>query len=239
MKASEFRKLIREEISRVLGEQSKVLKNVKAYTEPSVPKSRVQKLFGSFLSIKQGPTKKDYANNYVVDLDVDALLSLLKSNKDYGTVNPSFALDVYYKGHDSISFEAESLPKDVISALAKAGDKVYDAGDENLLTLQIGSDRDGFEFPEKYNLPPAVKSAVGEFNSSADAEDEDAYSDDIDAYLAKIEKALLIVGKKLVPGMKKYAKEDGFITFKLPAKLDAQTKTKIKTLFKGVKSIEF
>jgi hypothetical protein len=237
MKASEFRKLIREEVSRILKEENKVIKNAEASTITSFPKSKVQKLFGSFLSIKQGPTKDDYTNNYVVDLDVDALLSLLKSNKDYSTLNPSYAVNVYYKGNDSISLDAKSLPKDVISALAKAGDKYSDT--ENLISLQVGNPSDDFENPEEYYLPTVVQSAVGDFAPTVDPEDDDAYSDEVDRYLSKVEKALLVLGKKIVPGMKKYAKEDGYIVFELPTKPDAQTQSKLKTIFKGVKSIEF
>ena len=237
MKASEFRKLIREEIRKVLKEKNNILKNTKVSTDNHLLKSKLQQLFGSFLTIKQGPTKSQYVLEYVVDLDVDALVSLLKSNKDYSVLKQYDAISVYYKGGDSLEIKTEGLPEDVITTLEKVGRK--DSNTENLVSLQIGDEADGFENPEEYSLPTVVQSAVGDFSSSADPEDEDAYSDEIDLYLDKIEKALLVLGRKAVPELKKYAKEDGFIIFKLPAKLDVQTKTKLNNLFKGVKSVEY
>jgi hypothetical protein len=125
MKVSEFRKLIREEVRKVLVYESKMLKNVKAFTQVkingrnSLSTAKVQKLFGSFLSIKRGPTRNGYVNNYVVDLNVDALVSLLKSNKDYKTIDVDYAVEIIFKDNDSVFLKG--LPKDVFNNIAKAG----------------------------------------------------------------------------------------------------------------------
>jgi hypothetical protein len=125
MKASEFRKLIREEVRKVLEYESKMLKNVKAFTQVkiigrnSLSTAKVQKLFGSFLSIKRGPTRNGYVNNYVVDLNVDALVSLLKSNKDYKTIDVDYAVEIIFKDNDSVFLKG--LPKDVSKTIVKAG----------------------------------------------------------------------------------------------------------------------
>ena len=222
----------------ILKEEKNILKGVKIKTGIfEFPESKLIKLFGSFLAVKPGSAKRgQYSVEYVADLDVDALVSLLKSNKDYSTLNPGYAINVSYKGNDMVSIDAKGLPKDVISTLVAIGEKDYNT--ENLVSLQV-SDQSDFENPEELYLPAVVQSAVGEFSPSADPEDDDAYSDEIDRYLSKVEKALLVLGKKAVPGMKKYAKEDGYVIFQLPTELDAQTQSKLKTVFKGVKSIKF
>jgi hypothetical protein len=109
---------------------------------------------------------------------------------------------------------------------------------KHLVSIQVGQDRDGFDIPEKLMLPTVIKNAVGEYTPPK-SDSETAHEKALDRYIAKIEKALLKVGEKVVPGMKLYFAEDGFITFELPMKPDAQTKAKLNTLYKGAKSIEF
>lgn len=238
MKLLEFKKLIREEVRKVLQEQQSVLKNITASTIGyDFPVSKFKKLFGSFAIIKKGPTKSEYTMDYVIDLDVDALVNLLKSNKNYSILDADYAIDVYYKGNDSLDINSDKLPKDIINKLVAVGTKEED--DLNLVNIQIGTETDGFELPDEYSLPKAVELAVGEFSSQADPDDDDAYSNDIDRYLAKIEKALLIAGKKVVPGLKKYTMEDGYIVFELPRKATPEIQSKLKALYKGARSIEF
>jgi hypothetical protein len=139
MKLSEFRKLIREEVRKVVNEETSIVKSAQASTDDDTSASEMNKMFGSFLTVKQGPTKGKYTNNYVVDLNVDALSSLLKSNKDYTTMNFHDTLMVFYKGSDSLDIISKSLPKDVITTLIKLGDK-SNQEQSTTVTVQIGDD---------------------------------------------------------------------------------------------------
>ena len=241
MKISEFKKLIREEIRRVINE-GKVISNVKAGVLPS-NQPKVDKLFGSFIKVTQGPTKSadGFFLNYVVDLDTDALLNLLKSDKNYQV--PSWAyeqmnlLQIYYKGSIPFEINAKNIPRDIALALVQAGKRQREI--ESLITIQISDPQDDFGVPDDYGIPIVAQSLVGKITYSGDSDDEEAYENDINRYVLKIEKVLLAAGKKIVPGLQKYTMEDGAIVFKSPKALDVQTQAKLKALYKGAKSIEF
>ena len=99
MTTIKLRKLIREEVRRALKES--VLKDIKVSTSNfDFPTPKLKKIHGSYLTIKQGRTKTQNDFEYIADLDVDALISLLKSNKDYQTlpVDQNYnTISVYYK----------------------------------------------------------------------------------------------------------------------------------------------
>ena len=237
MKLQQFRKLLREEIRRVLKEQKNVLKNVTVDHVETTSPSKFKKLFGSLFAIKKGPKKTQYTYEYIVDLDVEALIALLKSSKDYSTVNMGYGIDVYYKGSDSMLITTKGLPKDVASAIAAAGRKQED--EIPTVSIQISDPEDDFRVPEDYGIPTVIQSLVGDVKYTGDEDDEDAFEDDINKYVAKIEKALLAAGKKVISGMKKYTIEDGHIIFQLPRKLTPQEQSKLKALYKGAKSVDF
>ena len=233
MKITEFRRLIREEVSKVLKEQKGTLNNVEVSTTTLefLPLATLKKLFGSFLVIKQGPSESEYTTKYTVDLSVDALVSLLKSNKDYSTLVDSTTVDVYYKGNDNISINKKSLPTDVVSTLEKVGFK-NESPDQ--VVIQISDPADDFGAPDDYSIPTIVQSIVGKPTFSSAAEDNtDVYDRE------KVEAALLAVGKKVVPGLKKYTIEDGAIIFEIPGKATPNIKAKLKKVYQGAKSVEF
>jgi len=107
------------------------------------------------------------------------------------------------------------------------------------VAIQIADEEDGFEYPDGYQLPKVIQSIVGDFNPSADPEDDSEFDYELDQYLAKIQKALLAAGKKVIPDLQKYAQEDGFIYLKTSQKITPQIQAKLKALYKGAKSIEF
>jgi hypothetical protein len=238
MKLSEFRKLIREEVRKVVNEEASIIKNAEVSVEDDMSTSEMNNMFGSFLTVKQGPTKGKYTNNYVVDLNVDVLTSLLKSDKDYTTVGFDYALMVFYKGSDSVNISSKSIPKDLFTTLVKLGSKFSQK--ENLVSIQISEPEDDFRVPEDYSIPTVIKSLVGDIKYSPDAEeDEDVFDDDINRYVSKIEKLLLSAGQKVVPGLQKYAIEDGAIIFKIKSNITPDMKAKLKKVFQGAKSIDF
>ena len=230
-------KTTRRRLMELAGLTEQVLKSIKANTVKSLPTAKVKELFGSFMVIKSGPVRQEWTgNDYVIDLDVDALTTLLKSNKDYSTfVSDSFnTVEIFYKGNDSLNMEYADLPQDLVADLEKyerRSPKIY------TIDIEIAEPSDGFELPEEYQLPTAIQSVVGKFPTSVDPENEGAYDAAIDAYLKKIENALLAAGKRVVPKLKKYAMEDGAFTFQLPTEPDAQTKTKLKAAFRGAKEV--
>ena len=109
----------------------------------------------------------------------------------------------------------------------------------NTIAIQIADEEDGFEYPDGYQLPEVIQSIVGDFNPSADPDDESEFDYELDQYLAKIQKALLAAGKKVIPDLQMYAQEDGFIYFKTSKKITPEMQAKLKALYKGAKSIEF
>jgi hypothetical protein len=241
MKLSEFRKLIREEVRKVVNEEASIIKNAQASIDDDISTSEMNKMFGSFLTVKQGPTKGDYANNkYVVDLNVDALSSLLKSNKDYSTTDFHDTLMVFYKGSDSIDISSKSLPKDVITTLIKLGNK-SNQKENTIVTVQIADDaQDDFYDPENYNIPTAIQSMVGKpVFSQAAGENEDVYDKEIGKYIRKVEKVLLAAGQKVVPSLEKHTIEDGAIIFKTKGKITPDMKAKLKRVFQGAKIVDF
>ena len=242
MKPQEFRKLIREEVRKVLREEkSNIVKKVRAYPNPLKPVPKIEKLYGSFLSMKGGGTLKFVADqDNWVSLDVNSMLSLLKSDKNYSVrVGEGSYIIFSHKSNDyTVNLYKDDIPNDVIAALKNIQNATPKkvSNNEFFMTLQIDNNNDGFDFPEEYRLPSAIKSKVGKFKMPAN---EDAYEDAVDRYVAKVVNALTSLVKRAVPGIEWENTDDGFITYRLPKELDAQTKTKLKTLFKGVKSIKF
>jgi hypothetical protein len=204
MKISEFRKLIREEVRKVISEQRGTINNVKVYTLSTDLMSPLEfkKAFGSFLTIKQGPTNSQNQAEYTVDLSVDTLVNLLKSNKNFEVQSDNTNVEVYYKGDDQMTIKSKSLPANVVSTL-KAFEKGFEK--RNLVTVQISDPMDDFMAPEDYSIPTAVLAAVGKPTfSSAAGDSTNVYEKEIHKYIKKVEAALLAAGQKMVPGLKKY-----------------------------------
>ena len=236
-------KLTRQRLMELAGLTEQVLKGIKitfkVYSGPRMSAGKIKELFGSFVTIKSGPVKNDYKDECVIDLDVDALISALESQQEYTADEFQGKLEIYNK-ETYFEINTADLPRDVVAdlTLPKYAHHVWQNKQRTpTVDIQIADPSDGFESPMDYELPAAIQSIVGKFPTSVDPEDERAYDAAIDAYLKKIEKALLDVGKKVVPGMKKYAMEDGAFTFKLPALPDAQTEAKLKAAFKGAKEV--
>lgn len=227
-------KLTRQRLMELAGLTEQVLKGIKANVA-GIPTAKVKELFGSFVVIKSGPVRIPFGGyDYVIDLDVDALTALLKSNKSYTVLSISKTLEIFYKGNDAISLEIDELPQDVVANLEK-----YKRQEQKTYTvdIQIAEPSDGFESPMDYELPTVIQSVVGKFPTSVDPENERAYDAAVDAYLKKIENALLAAGKKVAPKLKKYTMEDGSITFQLPTEPSTEIQSKLKTLFRGAKEV--
>lgn len=232
-------KTTRRRLMELAGLTEQVLRGIKitfkVYSGPRMSAGNVKELFGSFVTIKSGPVKNDHKDEYVIDLDVDALISALESQQEYTTDEFQGKLEIYNK-ETYFLINTADLPQNVVADLTLPKYAHYLWRNKQMtptVDILIADRSDGFESPMDYELPTAIQSIVGKFPTSVDPEDERAYDAAIDAYLKKIEKALLDVGKRVVPGMKKYAMEDGSFTFKLPALPDAQTEAKLKAAFKG------
>lgn len=238
MKLREFRKLLREEVSTVLNELKSKYKITINWGEGS---AKFNKLFGEFLTVPSGIKeipKGQFVNfdgEYKAILDLDRLINKLETDSRYSAlVNLDKLVWIYFKGDDSVALEG--LPKDVTATLEK-----YKKSEpsKNLISIQIGNEEDNFDFPDEYRIPTALKAIVGKPSITGDPEDEDLYDQQVTRYLKKVEKTLLAAGKKIVPDMKKYAMEDGFIIFELPTEPTPQIKNKLKQLYKGAMTVEF
>ena len=236
-------KLTRRRLMELAGLTEQVLRGIKitfkVYSGPRMSAGNIKELFGSFVTIKSGPVPIGSKDECVIDLDVDALRSALESQQEYTTDEFQGKLEIYNK-ETYFQINTADLPQDVVADLTLPKYAHYVWRNKQItptVDIQIADPSDGFESPMDYELPTAIQSIVGKFPTSVDPEDERAYDAAIDAYLKKIGKALLDVGKKVVPGMKKYAMEDGAFTFKLPALPDAQTEAKLKAAFRGAKEV--
>lgn len=238
MRVSELRKLIREEVSTLLNELKSKYKIKIDWGEGS---AKFNKLFGEFLTVPSGIKEipkgqfVNYDSKYKAILDLDKLINKLETDKRYSAqVTIDKQVWIYFKGNDAVILDG--LPNDVMATLER-----YEKSEpsKNLISIQIGNEQDNFEFPDEYRIPTALKSIVGKPSITADPEDEDLYDQQLTQYLKKVEKTLLAAGKKIVPGMKKYTMEDGFIIFELPTEPTPQIKNKLKQLYKGAMAVEF
>ena len=241
MKPQEFKKLILEEVRKVLKEDVPgTLRNVKVdmnifsgdtYSEK---KRLMNTFFGKFITIKQGPNKEGDA---VVDLHVDSLLSLLEKNAKYSAQREFDWIAVYFGEYDSINMDLSELPANVANAILLAGKR--EQAPTYSVAVQIGSNPySNFDDFESYSVPEVAKKMIGMPNITA-SPGTATEEKQIDQYVRKLEKALLAAAKKVVPGIKSMAIEDGDIIFELPGKPDTQMKSKLKSLFKGAKKVTF
>ena len=235
MKASEFRKLIREEVRKMVNE------SIKTTIDWGEGPAKFNKLFGEFLTVPSGIREvpkgefMNYDSSYKGILDLDKLINKLETDSRYSAqINQDTQVWIYFKGNDAVVLEG--LPKDVVATL---GEYEKSEPSKNLISIQIGDEGDNFEFPDEYRIPTALKAVVGKSSITADPEDEDLFDQQVTQYLKKIEKTLLAAGKKIVPGMKKYTMEDGFIIFDLPTEPTPQIKNKLKQLYKGAIAVGF
>lgn len=234
MKITEFRKLIREEVRRVLKE-AKVASNLKI-TSRAKPEE-LKKACGSFLTIKKVGGKDKYGDTiYTADLNVDAMLAAKKANSKMEIVKDVNFVSVYYNKYDHFDFDTKNVPADVLSAIPSKSKSSEGAE----VTVQISDPEDNFMVPEDYGIPTIVQSIVGKPKFSAAAEqNQDVYEKEVNSFILKVEKALLAAGKKVVPTLQKGTIEDGSIIFKVSGKLNPADQSKLKALFKGAKSVEF
>jgi hypothetical protein len=242
MKASEFRKLIREEVRKVLKEAaSGTLRNVEAETAISSDNKDIKTLFGQFVTVRkqQDPDEEPNFATYIVDLNIDNLLNVLQTNKTYN-------VQTYYDRPKSVtiwadknnSLEFSNLPKDVIQALVAVGTPAKPAK-TYMVSVYIGADPyANFDDFEDYSLPDIAVRTIGMPKITA-APETSAEANQIDRYVAKLEKTLLAAANKVVPGIQSMGTEEGAILFQLPGEPDSQMKSKLKSLFKGAKKVAF
>ena len=244
MKAQEFRKLIREEIRRVLKEAATgTLRNVKANVfifsgKETDELQLMDKFFGKFITVKQAPNEDGDA---VVDLNVTELLNLLQKNAKYSSEKARYSkkpgdVSVYFGGNDAI--ELYGLPADTADAILSANVS-RPAAQVYSVTVQIGADPyANFDDFEDYMIPEIAKRAIGMPKITA-APETSAEGRQIDQYVAKLEKTLLAAAKRVVPGIKSMATEEGGFVFQLPGQPDSQMKSKLKSLFAGARKVTF
>ena len=244
MKTSEFRKLIREEVRRVLKEAAPgTLRNVKAnvfiFSGKETDQSQLMdKFFGKFITVKQAPNEEGDA---VVDLNVAELLNLLQKNAKYSSEKARYSkkpgsVSIYFGGNDAI--ELYGLPTDTADVILSSNAS-RQASQAYSVTVHVGADPyANFDDFEDYSVPDVAKRVIGMPKITAEPETS-AEERQIDQYVRKMEKALLAAAKKVVPGIKSMATEEGGFVFELPGAPDAQTKSKLKALFKGARKVTF
>ena len=244
MKKIQLKNLIREEIRRVLKEAATgTLRNVKANVFIFSGKETDQlqlmdKFFGKFITVKQAPNEDGDA---VVDLNVTELLNLLQKNAKYSSEKAQYSkkpgdVSVYFGGNDAI--ELYGLPTDTADAILSANTS-RPAAQVYSVTVQIGADPyANFDDFEDYMIPEIAKRAIGMPKITA-APETSAEGRQIDQYVAKLEKTLLAAAKRVVPGIKSMATEEGGFVFQLPGQPDSQMKSKLNALFKGARKVTF
>jgi len=115
MKLSQFRKLIREEVRRVVTES----KQFKTTIDWGEGPAKFNKLFGEFLKVPSGikaTGKSD--SSYEGILDLGKLINKLETDSRYSTqINQNTQVWIYFGGDDAVVLEG--LPKDVIATIGK------------------------------------------------------------------------------------------------------------------------
>ena len=97
-----------------------VLTNVEMTTFDTPSPLKIDKIFGSFITVKKQTS--DY--KLVADLDTKALLNLVKTNRDYTIERRAFSITINYKAKNSISFNVRgNEPAGTINALEKMAKK--------------------------------------------------------------------------------------------------------------------
>ena len=244
MKKIQLKNLIREEIRRVLKEAATgTLRNVKAtvsiFSGKETDQSRLMdKFFGKFITVKRAPNED---GNTIVDLNVTELLNMLQKNAKYSSAKAEYSnnpgdVSIYFGGNDSI--ELYGLPTETANVILSSNASRQSAQAYSV-TVQVGaSPIDNFDDFETYSVPDVAKRVIGMPKITAEPETP-AEETQIDQYVKKLEKTLLAAAKKVVPGIKAMATEEGGFVFELPGEPDAQTKSKLKALFKGAKKVTF
>ena len=244
MKKIQLKNLIREEIRRVLKEAAtSTLRNVKAYISIFSGKDGEEmqladKFFGKFITVKRALNEDGDA---IVDVNVGNLINLLQTDAKYSAGTAEYSkkpgdVRVYYGGNDSI--ELYGLPTDASDAILSANVSRPEAPVYSV-TVQIGASRiDNFEDFEEYSVPDVAKRVIGMPKITAEKE-TDAENRQIAQYVSKLEKTLLAAAKKVVPGIKAKATEEGGFVFELPSEPDSQMKSKLKALFAGARKVTF
>ena len=244
MKKIQLKNLIREEIRKVLKEAvTGTVPNVKAYISIFSGKDGEEmqladKFFGKFITVKRAPNEDGDA---IVDVNVGNLINLLQTDAKYSAGTAEYSkkpgdVRVYYGGNDSI--ELYGLPTDASDAILSTGTSKKQSRMYSV-TVQIGADPyANFDDFEDYMIPEIAKRAIGMPKITA-APETSAEGRQIDQYVAKLEKTLLAAAKRVVPGIKSMATEEGGFVFQLPGQPDSQMKSKLNALFKGARKVTF
>lgn len=125
MNVRELRKLIKEEISKIINEGN--TSDLIVWT-PGYEKEKLEELFGTFLTVKKPYYIEDDENlaskrakHYVVDLNINELKELLKSNEGYTIDDASGYFEVLKDGgRESISFEIGKNPGEISDSILKS-----------------------------------------------------------------------------------------------------------------------
>ena len=124
MKRLEFRKLIREEVRKVIREANAMLPNVGFQLNDIYenPKGVLAKDFSMFAKVETANTIDSETIKGTITLNVDALMNLLKSNKGYAVLETNAdgkpRLDIENTNSNQvISLYKSKIPRDVVKQL--------------------------------------------------------------------------------------------------------------------------
>jgi hypothetical protein len=125
MNVRELRKLIKEEISKIINEGN--TSDLIVWT-PGYEMEQLKELFGTFLKVKKPYYIEDdenlaskMAKHYVVDLNINKLKELLKSNEGYTIDDTSGYFEVLKDGgRELISFEIGKDPGEISDSILKS-----------------------------------------------------------------------------------------------------------------------
>jgi hypothetical protein len=228
MKASEFRKLIREEVRRVVKED-KARELVDYFKEAGIPLT------------SQFNLKKMSAE---VGVEEDTLLVLLQnledeevmrdiSKGDYTSFD-EYDSDQFNDSYDDMvdDLNLSSTTNNARTSNPSSTSNTSPSAPTDLMAIHIGQpDLSDIASLNNLSIPNTAKSLLPKPKTSNSGE--------VLRYYTNLQQVLVDIGKKIVPGIKWAFTVNGVFHLRLPNKPTPQIQAKLKSAYNGAKSVEF
>jgi hypothetical protein len=230
MKATEFRKLIREEVRRALkeSESRELIKYFKAAGAPLTPQFNLKKMSAA------------------VGMDANTLLMVLQNLEDKNVLKDiskgSYtSFDIYDSSQFNDSYNDMIDDLDLDSTKSNVQTSTTSSTKTTHAVLIDLGDFNSYDVTslEDLSIPKSIKSLVTKPKASMDPEDDEVDHEEVEKYMNAVKEALVDVGKKIVPGISWLATNDGTFHLKLPTKPTPQIQSKLKSIYSGAKAVEF
>ena len=255
MKLSQFRRIIKEEVKKILSEDAVqgTYKNG-IYTggelyifEPNPAKvAEVEKKFGEFIKVTGPIDTSGPVKTVPVELDVKALIKFVQAGKlkSFGVYGFRDAVTLYLKDEDAITgfggddITINNITPAVIKVLEPYHTKLPQA---DFVTVQIAPNSRDYDFEsgdygtiDDYQIPTIIQTKLAGKRPAQGADDRE-----IRRYVFQVRNQLTPQIKTVFPDAKFWDISVGGIGYRLTAAPTSQQKSKLKSLLKGALSIDF